>query len=291
MNWNDLKIFLAVSDASSIREAAKKLKVSHSKVSRHIDALEAASGVKLFDRLSIGYRLTAAGEELIPIARDMETRVHSYCRMVAGRDDILSGVVTVTCPEVLVTPLLLDYFLAFMREYPAIQVKISTSYELFDLSKREADVAFRITHSPPEHLIGRKIGDFNEAVYAMESYMMSHRPTSKESSARWIGWGEPEEHPSWIASSPFPHLPIMGHFNNPSIQCEIAERGEGLGFFPCCFVKPDSRLKKLSTPKNISELWMLSHKDLRSSKRLRAFKDFMTRHIPEIKSKLEGHSL
>ena len=288
MNWDDLKIFLAVAEAPSMRVAAKKLHVSHSTVSRRIEALEAGLSVRLFDRMPDGYRLTLSGEELMPVALDMEERLNGFGRNVVGRDDALEGQVCVTIPEVVATTFFMPYFIEFMEKYPGIQIKVRDSFEVFDLSRREADVAIRFTSKPPEHLIGRKLGNLHQAAYATRSYIAKHNPEEPSSDAKWIGWGTPEEKPSWIAKSPFPHLRIAGHFNNMSIQYQATKQNLGIGFFACTLGDTDPDLVRLSTPKPTMDVWLLSHRDLRASARMRAFRQFLIKRQPVLAATLAG---
>ena len=291
MNWDDLKIFLAVAEAPSMRVAAKKLRVSHSTVSRRIEALEAGLGVRLFDRMPDGYRLTLSGEELMPVALDMEERLNSFGRNVVGRDDALEGQVCVTIPEVVATTFFMPHFIEFMGKYPQIQIKIRDSFEVFDLSRREADVAIRFTSKPPEHLIGRKLGNMHQAAYATRTYLAGHDPEATDSTAKWVGWGTPDEKPSWIAKSPFPHLGIAGHFNSMSIQYQATKQDVGIGFFACTLGDNDPDLVRLSDPKPTMDVWLLSHRDLRASARMRAFRQFLIKRQPVVAAALAGNRL
>ena len=223
MNWDDLKIFLAVAEAPSMRAAAKQLKVSHTTVSRRIECLEESLGTRLFDRRSDGYRLTDAGQDLLPIALQTDDSLHAFDRSVAGRDSALEGQVCVTIPDALAVSLFMPLFLSFMDENPGIQIKVHDSLQIFDLSRREADVAIRFTNNPPDHLIGRRLGNMHQAAYATQDYVRHHRPDQANSTARWIGWGMPEDRPNWIARSPFPHLKVGGHFNNILIQLDATK--------------------------------------------------------------------
>jgi len=288
MNWDDLRMFLAVAKSPSMRVAAKSLKVSHSTVSRRIESLENELGVRLFDRMSDGYKLTQSGEELLPVALDTEDNLHSFGRNVAGRDAELKGQVCVTMPDVVATTYFMPYFKSFMEEYPDIQLKIHDSFEVFDLSRREADVAIRMTNSPPEHLIGRRLGNLHQAVYATREYLERHDPNKAESSAKWVGWGAPDDQPNWIARSPFPHLGVVGHFNNMLIQHQAVRENMGLGYFACVLGDNDPNLVRISVSTPSMEVWLLSHRDLRAAARMRAFRQFILKHQPAIMAGLEG---
>lgn len=291
MNWDDLKIFLAVAEAPSMRIAAKNLKVSHSTVSRRIEALEADLGVRLFDRMPDGYKLTQSGEELLPVAQSTDEQIHSYGRAVAGRDTDLKGQVCVTIPGSIAINCFLPHFIDFMEKYPDIQVKINDSFELFDLSRREADVAIRFTNNPPEHLIGRKLGKMHQAVYARPDYLEKHDPAAPDSTAKWVAWGTPEERPRWIDKTPFPHLGVAGHFNNMVIQHQATRAGMGIGYFSCMLGDADPDLVRLSEPSPQMDVWLLSHRDLRAAARMRAFRQFIIERQPQIEAVLTGKAV
>ncbi|MCK0070780.1 LysR family transcriptional regulator [Kordiimonas laminariae] len=288
MNWDDVKYFLAVAEAPSMRVAASSLKVSHSTVARRIDALEGELGVRLFDRMPSGYQLTAAGEELMPVALGVDESLHSFGRHIAGRDNELAGQVCVTVPDIFALELMMPYFEEFMLEYPDIQLKISDSFEVFDLSRREADIALRFTKNPPDHLIGCKIGRVKQAVYGRADYIKKYDLMDPSSGAGWIGWGTPEEKPHWLKKTPYPHLPLNCHFNNVLLQQQAVKRGLGLGYFPCFLGDTEENLVRLSEPEGYYDMWLLSHKDLRGAARMRAFRQFVISKIPPIKAALEG---
>jgi DNA-binding transcriptional LysR family regulator len=290
MNWNDLKIFLEVADGASMRAAAKKLGVSHSKVSRRLETLEADLGIRLFDRRSDGFQLTDAGKELLPLALQTDEGLHDFGRSVTGRDDVLEGAVNVTIAHTAAVSLFMPLFQSFMEEYPRIQIKVSDSAALFDLSRREADVAIRFTDAPPDHLIGRRLGKVHQAAYATPAYVERHNPHAEESTAKWVGWGVPQDKPSWIAQSPFPHLGIVGHFDSILIQHAATRQGIGIGHFPCYIGDLDPQLIRLSDPTPWMDAWLLSHRDLRAAARMRAFRHYVIGRAKEIKAVLEGET-
>jgi len=107
LDWDDIKHFLALSRHGSVRAASDKLGISHSTVARRIEAFEKRLGVRLFERSSIGYALTAAGEEVLISAEQIENEIHSLERRIVGRDQQLSGSIKLTLFDVLCTHLLM----------------------------------------------------------------------------------------------------------------------------------------------------------------------------------------
>lgn len=288
MNWDDLKIFLAVAEASSMRMAAKTLRVSHSTVSRRIEALEKSLGARLFDRLPEGYQLTAAGVDLLPISQELRDQVDAYSLKVLGRDTELEGQICVTMPDIVAVEVMIPYIAEFQSLYSNISVRIEDSYEVLDLNRREADIAFRFTNEPPEHLIGRRIATVFDAVYAHKDYLKEHNPSAPESTARWVGWGMPETKPEWIKSSPYPDLKLAGHFNNPIIQKQAVINKLGLGYLPCLVMDNVPDIVRISEPKPATDFWVLTHKDLRDTARLRVFREFIFSKAKELSVRFEG---
>ena len=290
MNWDDLKIFLAVAEAPSMRMAAKNLRVSHSTVSRRIDALESKLAARLFERLPEGYKLTPAGRDLLPISQELRETVDAYSLKVLGRDTELEGAICVTMPDVIAIEVMMPYIAEFQQLYPDIMVRIEASMEVFDLNRREADIAFRFTNEPPEHLIGRRVASAHQAVYAHKDYAAQHDFNDPDCEARWIGWGQPVEAPTWIATSPFPHLKMGNYFDNPLIQREAVRQKLGLGFLPCAIMDKDEDFIRLTAPAPSREFWVLTHKDLKDTARLRVFREFIFSKAGEFSRLFSGQN-
>jgi DNA-binding transcriptional LysR family regulator len=184
-DWNDIKYFLAVARHGSTIAAGKALQLSQSTVQRRLVELEKRIGRKLVTRTSTGYRLTDFGKELRPYAERIEVMVRDFERHVSdvGRDR--SGVIRVTCPEPIVhrmTPLIER----FHARHPELRVEFVMSDRYLDLSKGEADVAFRSGDTDDE-LVGRKIADSVWAVYASCSYIERHgKPDYVEDLSRHV---------------------------------------------------------------------------------------------------------
>src|SRR6266851_2419604 len=128
IDWDDVRYFLAVARGGSVRAAAERLGVNHSTVLRRIAQLEKHLGAQMFEKLPSGYRLTAAGEEVL------------------GRDQSVRGLLRVTLAPPLATHLLMPDFAEFARLHPDIEIEIQSSGELANLTNREADVAIRVVY-------------------------------------------------------------------------------------------------------------------------------------------------
>ena len=134
IDWDDVRYFLAVARGGSVRAAAERLGVNHATVLRRIAQLEERLGVHMFEKLPSGYRLTAAGEEILEFADQMEASSHLLETRVFGRDQSVRGLLRVTLAPPLATHLLMPDFADFARLHPDIEMEILSSGELANLT-------------------------------------------------------------------------------------------------------------------------------------------------------------
>ncbi|MDE2156399.1 MAG: LysR family transcriptional regulator [Xanthomonadaceae bacterium] len=290
MDWNDIKVFLALVRHGSVRAAAPKLGVSHSTVARRIEVLEKRLGVRLFDRISTGYAITSAGEDVLAIAEGVENDLDKLERRVVGRDQRLVGNIRLTTADFLATHLLMPHLADFMRQYPDINLEVVTTYQALDMNKREADVALRFTKRPPENLVGRPLGTLATAAYASRNYLKKH-DLGPGSGACWIGYDGVATFPKWVKETDYPHLPARGNFESLLLQLEAAKAGMGIAMLPCLIGDSDSKLCRVpcATPGPPYNLWLLTHRDVRTTARLRVFTEFLAKAIIGERARLEGH--
>ena len=290
MDWDNLRIFLALAQQKSVRGAAGALGVSHSTVSRRIESFEDSLGVRLFERLPDGFVLTPFGEDMMQTARRLEEAVNGLERRVLGQDARLRGDLRVTMPDLLAAKLLMPDLVAFGKRYPDINLEVAISYTPFDLSRREADVAIRITRDPPEALVGRKIITYARATYASRAYLAEHDPVAEPDSVTWIGWDDRSRHPRWVRETSFPGAPVRGRLNNAMVQLAAAKAGMGLAMLPCFMGDTEADLLRVppGKPEPAWDIWILTHEDLRATARVRAFMDFMADAFLGHRDLLEG---
>lgn len=277
MDWDNLRFFLTVARKGSIRAASEALSVNHSTVSRRITAFEKKLGVRLFERLPNGYVLTPTGEEMLISAQHIEDEVVKLDRQVIGRDAQLNGVLRVTMPTALATHLLMPDISAFTKQYPNIHLELAFSSEEFNLRKREADIAIRLTPNPPGYLVGRRILTPARGVYASYDYLPNDADLNP-GQLSWIGWEEVSSHTLWNKDSRFSDSPVVHKADDLLAQLEAVKAGMGIAMLPCFLADtlPSlQRLELISTRGSCGDLWILTHEDLRATARVRAFIDFM----------------
>jgi len=164
-DWNDARLVLAVARTGGLVAAAKVLQVDHSTVFRRLALLEARLG-PLFEREPGGtYRPTVAGARTALAAERMEDEVHGLARDLAGQDRRLAGRLRVTCSETLAYQLLTTYIAGFRTAQPGILIELAVEGRLLNLSRREADVALRVSRPREGDLWGRKLADIAWTAY------------------------------------------------------------------------------------------------------------------------------
>ncbi|MCB2109112.1 MAG: LysR family transcriptional regulator, partial [Rhodobacteraceae bacterium] len=150
LDWDALRHVLAIARSGSLAGAARALRMRHSSVYRRLNQIEAQLGVRLFDRLRTGYRLTEHGEVMQDAAARMEQSLQDAERLVAGADLKLSGEIRISTSEIIGLYLLPRHLRTFRDAHPGITLDISVTDNLADLSKRDADIVIRGTDAPPE---------------------------------------------------------------------------------------------------------------------------------------------
>ena len=214
-------------------------------------------------------------------------------RKLQGRDAQLDGEIRITMPDIIATHLLMDGLVAFNRLYPQIDLNVLISYDVFDLGRREADIAIRFMgrdRMPPEDLVGRRLVTAASCYYTTETYLAQHDPRQKDSGARWIGWDDGVLFPDWVKASRFPDIPAYGNFNNATVQVQAALHGMGIAVLPCFVGDTTDGLHRIpgceAYPNH--DIWLLSHPDLRDSARLRRFREYVVEAFDREKPLLTG---
>ncbi|HET8850846.1 MAG TPA: LysR family transcriptional regulator [Marinobacter sp.] len=291
--WNDFELVLAIADAGSLSGASRRLQVSHATVFRRLGEIEQRLGVILFERYRSGYQPTLAGEELAATARVMEEAALAAERKVAGRDLEPRGEIWITTTDSLLMGLLAPLFTAFRRLYPGIVLDVAVSNQLFNLTRREADVAIRPSNRPPENLIGRPLAAIGQAVYAHRELALAPGLSTAELATHpWIGAGprlQDSAVDQWMTEHGLTSACVYRVDTLVSILSSVRSR-MGLAVLPCYLADGDPDLVRLTDPIPELEygLWFLMHPDLRGVVRIHALMDFLTDSVRAEKSRLSG---
>ena len=294
LDWDDLRHAVAIGAAGSLAGAARTLGVNHTTVLRRLDALEAHLGSRLFERQRSGYQPTEAGLALLEQARHMAARAEEIERQVLGRDRELTGVLRVTTAFVVMDHLLPQPLADFARAYPGIEVEVVENAFLVDLAsrhtdadqgwtRREADVALRLSGQVAEHLVGRQLGLTQCRVYALRGAPdLPQTLTPLDTLTREAPWVAFERDASarvydtWLRKR-LAQANVRVRVDIFNAKAAMLRTGIGVGVLPTFMEAKHPELVAVSEP--IPELalpvWIITHPDLRQTARVRAFMQFV----------------
>lgn len=292
-NWNDLKYFLAVARSGSTLAAARALKVNQSTVQRRLAELEDHLKLRLVERLPSGYRLTSAGQALLPSAEAVAGAIENFER--SAGEAAHEGTLRLTCPESIADRLARSGFLdRFHAKHPDLRVEFVLADRYVDLAKGEADVALR-SGDTDGVLVGRKIADSIWAVYASADYVQRHgAPAAID---------EIDRHPliafdsslaahrlsTWLREVA-PNARIAGRSNSVLGLVSAAKAGVGIAALPTPLGDAEPDLVQILPPvPELGRAWrLLCHPDARHLRRVDAFFEFVGTQIDALKPVLTG---
>ncbi|MFV0478136.1 MAG: LysR family transcriptional regulator [Parahaliea sp.] len=291
MNWDDIKVFLALCRRGSARAAAQELGVSNSTVTRRLDELERHLQTHLFDRTPDGYRMTAASERLLPSAEHVEELLLSAERRITGGDQHLEGSIRLTMPDVPGMNFLMEGLAVFAQKYPGIELDLVPSHDELDLTRREADIAIRNIPAgtkPPDYLIGRYLGSVTASSYVHRDLLDPEKPEDV-SRLTWIGKNPVGQREDWLNNTDFPTNPVRHSIVNYNLLADAVRNGMGMAFMPCFVAYDIPEIVRVPGANIVyySDVWVLTHKDLRLTARLRVLRELIAEEFAKIAHKLD----
>ena len=277
LSWDDMCLVHAIADVGTLSGAARALHVSHPTALRRLNRLERKMGVRFFDRARDGYTATAAAEEVSALVRRLRNDVLAVERRIAGRDLRPSGTLRITTTDTLLFGWLSPGLQEFRSAYPDIRLEVVVSNDVFSLSKREADIAVRPTHKPDESLVGRRIGTIAQAAYMAKRLATEADDVEAMASIDWIGPDESMTYPAfdrWLEQEGLVERCRI-RVNTVYGMRSAARAGLGLSVLPCYLGENDEQLRRVggAIPSMATDLWLLTHPDLRKTERIRIFLD------------------
>ena len=205
MDWDKLKIFHTVAEASSFTKASTILNLSQSAISRQIQSLESDLNVQLFERHARGLVLTENGEYLFNSAHEVISKLKDVESNLIGHKDKLSGKLVVTTVVSFGTTWLTPRIKEFMDLHPEMEIELIFDDKELDLATRQADVAIRMRRPKQLNLIQKKFVDFNYHIYGSNEYLEKHGyPKSSKDldKHKFITYGKgapsPVYNPDWV---------------------------------------------------------------------------------------------
>lgn len=285
MNWDDVRIFLAVARAGQILGAARRLQLNHATVSRRIAALEDGLRTKLFRRLTTGSEMTPAGERFLQIAERMEADMIAARATVAGEGDDISGTVRIGAPDGFGVAFLARRLGELTAQHRELTIQLVPVPRSFSLSRREADIAITVERPSEGRLVASKLVDYTLGLFASRGYVEAHGlPRSREDLAghTLIGYV-----PDLIVS---PSLDYAAEFSpdwrsafaisSALGQAEAVRAGAGIGILHTFVARSMPELVPVDIVAPIRRAyWLVYHETVRPLRRVQLVSTFISRAV------------
>lgn len=286
-DWNLARAFLVTAEEGSLSAAARALELTQPTLSRQVAGLEEELGVALFERVGRGLEITPSGAELLEQVRAMGDAAGNLKLTAAGQSMTIEGSICISATDLVanfVMPVLVQ---KLRRLYPDISVELIVSNTMSDLKRREADIAIRAMHPGEADLIARKIGDISGHLYASEQYLEEIGvPQSTEDliDANFI-CDKSEMVTNVLAGCGIKLTQRNFSITSESVitQWELVKRGLGIALLPDQLAVAEPQFHKVlpDIQPFTGPLWLVVHKELRTSRRVRVVFDFLVDELLE----------
>jgi DNA-binding transcriptional LysR family regulator len=273
MNWDDVRIFLAVARNGQILGAARSLGLNHATVARRLTALETALGSTLFDRKTNGSDLSGAGERFLLHAEQMESAMLAASES-AGADSSIDGTVRVGAPDGFGVAFLAPRLGELIERHKGLRVELVPVPRAFSLSRREADIAVTLERPREGRLVARKLTDYRLGLYATKNYLDRHgTPTNLAalSEHRLVGYVDDL---IFTASLDYTAEFLKGWRSTLAVssamgQTEAVRAGTGIGILHAFMAQRDPELVPVLPAHTLTRsYWTVVHEDLRAIRRV-----------------------
>jgi len=281
LNWDDIRVFLAVARAGRLQAAGRQLGLDHSTVARRMSTLETVIGARLIDRSPRGVVLTPAGEVLRDHAERMEVEIIGASAAVGADTGTVAGSVRLATPEAFGTYLVAPNVHLLHARHPAIELELAPESRSVSLSRREADIAIGLTRPPRGRVVARRLVDYRLGLYAAGEYLARHPPikTMEVVKAHPLVWYIDElidipelRYFDQIVSD----APTVFRSSSIAAQQAAVANGLGLGVLHVFAAEQDGRLQRVLPELEVTRsYWLLMHADQQRLPRIRAVVDFL----------------
>jgi DNA-binding transcriptional LysR family regulator len=290
-DWNHARAFFVTAEEGSFSAAARSLGIAQPTIGRQVAALEEELGVPLFERIGNALELTSAGLDLMEHVRAMSEAATRVSLAATGQAQSIDGSVCITASELIAAYVLPPAILRLRRVHPGIEIEILASNSATDLRRREADIAVRNFTSTQPDLVAKKIADRSARLYATPEYLARiGDPTTPAglSEAEFFGFDRTEIMIKGllalgIALTP-KNFPVIT--SNHLVQWELAKEGVGICIVMDEVGDAEPRVRRVlpDLPPLPVPIWLTTHREIRTSRRIRAVFDLLAEELSRSKS-------
>lgn len=297
MDWDNLRVFLELARGKKLMDAAERLGIDYSTVSRRIRRFEAELGTQLFDRDNQGYTLTAQGQQLVEYAESVEATLHQAQERLTGHNAALSGQIRLACTEGFGTQFLAPQLAHFCARHPHITLDLLPLSRFVNLPKREADMAVTIERPASGNCAVVKLCDYHLRLYASPAYLDRHGPVSSAAELtrhRFIGYVDDlvfSEELRYLEQI-VPAENVSYRSTNVVAQAWAARQGTGLAVLPCFLASPFSDLVPVLADQVLfrRSFWLVVPEERHALARIKALRQFLKDAVERNRAFLMGDS-
>ena len=295
-HWDDMKSFLAVARAETLSGAAALLKADPATVGRRVARLEEALGEVLFTKSPQGYLLTAQGQKLLPHAVRHEQTMRDVRDAMDGQGSALTGQIRLGAPDGCANFLLPQVCAAITAQNPDLDIQIVALPRIFNLSKREADMAITVSQPAAGRLVVQKLVDYKLHLAAADSYLDSHPPIADMEALhahRIVGYIPDmifDKELDYMSGSAFARVALAS--NSASVQLNLLRQGGGVGVVHDFALPAAPNLRRV-LPESFSlkrSFYLIRHEDDRRVGRLTRFAEALSEGLRAEVARLEALS-
>ncbi|MFL9895610.1 transcriptional regulator, LysR family [Burkholderia sp. WP9] len=284
MDWNDVRIFLAIAREGTLGRAASQVGQTQPTIGRRLRMLEASVGQTLFQRTADGFVLTEEGSAVLATAERMEDEAHAFERALAGKQQQLTGLLRISSSDWFGVHVLTPVVAEFLRVNPLVSIELVTDSRRLNLARRDADLLFRITPFDEADVIQRKFIKMDYALYGPLNIVPPQRGDGTGYALLTMDSAfETLPDVKWLREV-LPNAHVAFGSNNREAQARMcAERG-GLAVLPCPLGDNTAGIERIDLGEAPPgrDVWFGYHRDLRRLGRLRAFLDLAIDRISNV---------
>lgn len=281
MNWDDIRIFLAIYRAGTLRGAGAALGIDQTTVGRRLASLEARLGARLFLRTQAGLALTDSGEQALQAGQAMERLAVSFARRTEGSDARVSGDVRVTTTDALALDFVIPAVERLRASEPGVQVILSTTTRILDLGRRQADIAVRTVRPTQSELIVRKLAQWEVGLYATRRYLAARGEPQpgKGFAGHDLAVYQPgvtAKQGNTLAGEPVTAGKVVAALDSSLMLATVIRAGLAVGELPTYVAARDPELVRIWPQRKRAsdyEAWLVLHEDLARTVRVRVVVD------------------
>ena len=281
-DWNRARAFLVTAEEGSLSAAARALGMAQPTLGRQVTALEQELGVVLFERVGRGLALTPSGLELVEHVRAMGDAASRVSLTASGQSQSIEGTIRITTTEVYAAFVLPPIIAKLRPLAPGITIEIVASNAVSDLRRREADIAIRNGRPTDPDLIAKKVKDDFAQLYATPAYLdRIGNPSSLAgfSQADFIGFDDNKPLLDGLNALGFSltgrNFPVLT--GSHLVHWELVKQGLGVGVMPIRTGDAEPLVRRILPTMDPMEVpvWLVAHRELRTSRRVRLVFDFL----------------